>query len=230
MLPTVLQERVSHALDEVGLHVERKLSLQSRRELYKLLMTNSAYGWLAFITARRVLPIFSKTFPPEFFEALSDEEIDLIEGSPYNLLKVTEELLLRRVDVETVNSVIAAGYDIQWYYVKDNVPNNAVWAANAAVRALTESSGVEPLQHVSLYHKRDVNGAWISGENWDDEELANSGGDTVSAAVVAFASDLDYSDPAKAKCNPTKTQEFWEWWLTEAIPQAWELAEKSIST
>lgn len=22
--------------------------------------------------------------------------------------------------------------------------------------------------------------------------------------------------------------EFWEWWLTEAIPQAWELAEKGF--
>jgi hypothetical protein len=26
-----------------------------------------------------------------------------------------------------------------------------------------------------------------------------------------------------------KRLEFWEWWLTEAIPQAWELAEKSVA-
>jgi hypothetical protein len=29
--------------------------------------------------------------------------------------------------------------------------------------------------------------------------------------------------------DPQKRLEFWEWWLTEAIPQAWELAQQSTN-
>ncbi|HEX2911170.1 MAG TPA: hypothetical protein VH186_10210 [Chloroflexia bacterium] len=30
------------------------------------------------------------------------------------------------------------------------------------------------------------------------------------------------------RCVPLKTLEFWEWWLTEAIPQAWDLAQEQV--
>jgi hypothetical protein len=37
------------------------------------------------------------------------------------------------------------------------------------------------------------------------------------------------SDPKHQliRIDPQKELEFWEWWLTEAIPKAWELASKT---
>jgi hypothetical protein len=59
----------------------------------------------------------------------------------------------------------------------------------------------------------------------------------VVQAVTAF-SVIDHNLPGKAdRSNPpipleydlTKRLEFWEWWLTEAIPQAWDLANRTYT-
>lgn len=55
--------------------------------------------------------------------------------------------------------------------------------------------------------------------------------DFVTAAVKAYTA-IDRNPLGEYKLWPDefdakKRLEFWEWWLTEAIPQAWELAKQS---
>jgi hypothetical protein len=51
--------------------------------------------------------------------------------------------------------------------------------------------------------------------------LFNDYGDYANSAVKAYTFDYKLGE---YEFNFKKRLEFWEWWLTEAIPQAWELA------
>lgn len=63
----------------------------------------------------------------------------------------------------------------------------------------------------------------VTGDKWDDEDVGDVvDGDAAAAAAVAMA----YNTPNK-ELDPQKFQEFWIWWLTEAIPMAWEAARNN---
>lgn len=69
-----------------------------------------------------------------------------------------------------------------------------------------------------------------------NDEVAWFNDDFVSASLKAYTTSDpnipgDWTDGVDSglpiKFDPQKCLEFWEWWLTEAIPQAWELAQQT---
>jgi len=79
----------------------------------------------------------------------------------------------------------------------------------------------------------------VEREILDEDDLIRLTGDFVTEAMKAY-SIIDtnkpghwlYSKGAISKLSGIevdlqKRLEFWEWWLTEAIPQAWELAQET---
>lgn len=94
-------------------------------------------------------------------------------------------------------------------------------AAEATHSMLYETLGRDPLDELEHSLLKDDAGRYVPATEWTDEQLARFGGwsiDTAAHAAVAYAGSLnDY----KADCDPRRLEEFWTWWLTDALPAAW---------
>jgi len=75
------------------------------------------------------------------------------------------------------------------------------------------------------YNEEDIN---LTQEYDDLQDAPNMEAPGI-VALRAFAGDYAAKDWIE-RINNQLSLEFWEWWLTEAIPQAWELAQQSISS
>ena len=101
----------------------------------------------------------------------------------------------------------------------------------AAYHALKEARGQDPFHDLDKFYKLGVI-SWPSGkpiveypepiraDRFTDEDLCQvEDSDTAANAAVAFS-----CDPGGPLCDPVKFKEFWTWWLTSAISEAWETA------
>jgi hypothetical protein len=120
-------------------------------------------------------------------------------------------------------------------HYRDYQPVYAVFVEMAANKALAEVSvpdggynAFEYLGNLSL--KGDtfaLNASFpaegtLLGEQFTDPLWARSGqADCAANAAMAWACGAESLEPA-----PGRLLEFWRWWLTEAIPQAWTKAEE----
>lgn len=105
----------------------------------------------------------------------------------------------------------------------EDFPLNAVLAGKTAYNALAEVVGGDIFHHLQrdIVVGRTPQGqlqyaAWQSVT--DEVFVLRTGGDTAGAAALAFA-----SNAASTNCDSGRLLEYWQWWLSEAIPQAWEL-------
>jgi hypothetical protein len=80
----------------------------------------------------------------------------------------------------------------------------ALDAAQAVVQALGEVLGADPFHALSLRHTT------------ADEELDPAASDTARWAAAAYSGRL-----GTAGSDPKRRGEFWQWWLYEAVPTAW---------
>lgn len=218
-MPTYLRTIVEQSLKEIHQNPEHRFEPKKRREIYDAfglwedVNVKRSRGQLAVITARYVLPIFEKGFP----------EVD----TPRKLIDMAEKVVLGELDVNFAIREAANGQEVAgrlWGYDEKAISLNATIAGNAAHRALAEAAGVDPFEskvkEVIKWKGSRVEKMTI--EDLTDEELAEKFGDTASAAVVAFAYNTE-----QLKCDPQKFLEFWKWWLTQAIPSAWEITQHS---
>ncbi len=94
-------------------------------------------------------------------------------------------------------------------------------AAQATHSMLYETLGRDPLDGLGYSLIRGNTGRYVPVTEWTDEQLARFGGwsiDTAAYGAMAYAGSLtDYS----ADCDPQRLEEFWTWWLTDALPTAW---------
>ena len=225
-IPEKLTALVTAALAEMQADPSHRLPYQRRREIYDAFgndqIGRDALGWLAIITARRVLPIFQEAFPEDTL--------------PQELLGTAVGVLQGQVDEETVEEMQELGYNAAgnvWGYDEDEMPWNADMAGGAAYHALKEARGQKPLQHLDKVFSLGVvdlaSGEMVtehpqpmSGDQFADEELSQiDSSDTAAKAAVAFACGAE-----GPHCGPEKLCVFWTWWLQEAIPEAWEAAHK----
>lgn len=223
LMPPLLTQRIDKALEEIRSHPEHRLEAKRRRMIYEAfgeksdLVAKRARGWLAVLTAQYVLPIGEKFLP--------NEDI------PRRLVTLAQRVLEGTVDPQVASKrEIVEGVDIQdWGYPEES-PWNVYIAGKTGDRALMETLGQDPFalgvvwipdQNMTMFvsDAREVHG--VPMDQWSDEMLAENFGDTASAAAVAFA--CDPLSPT-LKCDPDKFLAFWEWWLIEAIPMAWEKA------
>jgi hypothetical protein len=227
---------IKAARSSMHLHPQRLLAPSIRQQIYHALgpktdsVSNRARGWLAVLSARRVLPIFTQAFP----------NMPL----PQELLDTAAKILHGEVDDGTVTTLLNHGYHAAgncWGYDEEDMPVSIDLAGSAAYHALKEAHGTEPLTNLHKYlslgtvttlqgadslnseFKVAINPEPLSGDKWTDERLCHvDAADTAAVAAMAYASQ-EHGD----KYDPQKPEEFWEWWLTEAIPAAWAMAESA---
>jgi hypothetical protein len=179
---------------------------------------------LGLLTAEYVLPIWQRINPIWSYSEeeiltwnLSLEELEQFRNLPddnvlperlIGLLKALLEgtssvdVAIQRIHDEDIWNVVGT-IVLEFFHVRDDLPLVACHACQAAHRALYESLGYE-----SFIRPYDL-------QNFTDDNLPNSYRDAASHAVIAYA-----AGTRKELVNFNKRQEFWEWWLTEAVPTA----------
>jgi hypothetical protein len=232
-IPAHLNPLIAEALTAVRKHPKHQFPPLERRKIYEAfgsrenLIVDRACGWLGIITAKRVLPIFTAKYPQD---KLPERLIRLAE----RVVRATLDKNSWRVQKYLDYSYHASGNS--WGYDEYDLPLNVDLAGYAARKALGEAIGGKYLHNLDNYaivgasfsftdglsglfnFQREVRGSQLT-----DEQLATiEVGDTASAAAVASA----YSKNS-IRCHPKKLLAFWEWWLLEAIPLAWEKAENN---
>lgn len=185
-----------------------------RNRLLNYTVADRALGWLGVLSAKKVLPVWERVWQQ------IEVEPDL-QTKPQDILEVAEKLLLNDLDLS--NSVIelfcefniamsihlCVTYDVAnsfktAYYVLEKI----IWGLHTLNPTLPENN----------------------------QECYDRDNDFVLRALEAY-SVIDPNLPGEhyapnalpIKFDLPKRLEFWEWWLSEAIPQAWELAQQSAS-
>jgi hypothetical protein len=209
-----LDPLIQQALAAVRADEQHHLGPSLRRRIYTVLEpiaetpspVTPRRGRLGVLAARRALPVW------EFITPLDD---DLhwehnIDRLPHKFLTLAENLLVGTGDIQAARTIAGD----EWYFTgnirgmllegrKYQTPHfhNASYALYAALLALNETLGTDALRSLSDevdWHENDV----------DDYELDAAG------AAMRAVSGVDMPDPQKRL-------EYWEWWLTEAVPSAY---------
>jgi hypothetical protein len=218
----------------VSQHPEHQLLPVQRLEIYHLLEpspsddTSIRYvgGRLAIASARYVLPIWQQARP-----IWGDEEpaIDWEDDPPnYPLTDALPEWMIQRAEgvLQGEVPIKLAGADMGdlWSVYgnlleeitaqRTDIPEEAWYAFAAAYHGFLETN-LAPFAYD------------MPNDTMTDRDLARGKGrlDGAAAAMFAYVGvGPDILDVA------TKRLAFWEWWLTEAIPNAWEAAQSSDRT
>jgi len=239
-LPSDVEQAIEKAYHEMLKDVHHNLHLKQRLYIYKAITVTAGFkakkirGWLALLTAKLVLPIWEKEKP--------DDKL------PRTLLQVAENFLLNNISLEEIDkdynlkSIVAGGLYVNW-----DISTEADYSLDAIVTALAEILGIVLNSEQT---QRQIE--WEIEQGFPDEMMIRLYVDTALVTVCAYSGisfDWDalnikqlnaISDSEEIiayvktsfnpNFNPTKRLEFWEWWLTKAIPQAWELAQQSTSS
>jgi hypothetical protein len=198
-------------------------------------------GWLAVLSAERVLPIYEAA-PQEMKRYMKAGY-----GSPPDLLNLARSTIQGRVDRKEASSIASDAHEIygnalnESEYDPQGFPLGAVLAAIAIKGALEEATGEDPVTSyaraagksedwpepptgTSQYSKNTGVGAASTGHTTQQKDpflelLEHAGPDAAADASAAYA-----WDPKATRYDPAKLHGFWTWWLTEALPAAWKLA------
>lgn len=213
-------EDLTPLINNVREHISSELfynvTAKNRKAIYDFIKTSEPgflgvqmMNWLNILTVKKVLPIFSDFYPSD---SLPNELIETSLG----IVQKTEN------DFATVEMLEDAAENMaghSWGY------NNMGWkprlVANAAYYSLREIRGFVPFSHSSNFNKN-------SNKIWTDDELClRLDNDAITASAVAWAC---INSSEKLIYEKAELHEFWEWWLTEAVPQAWELAHSPLGS
>jgi len=162
-------------------------------------------GWLGYLTGQKVITLCLQNNP--------DDNI------PRRIIQTLENVLQNRMTVENTCNLL-----YQDYYYGTNVERKTtfgVWCAYCAIYAALELVLADSSFYFETYSK----------DNDGNEGLSR---DFASLALRAYSA-IDNNPPGAwfrekigtpIEFDSQKRLEFWEWWLTEAIPQAWDLAHE----
>lgn len=175
-----------------------------------------ALCWLAVLSVEKVLPIFESRKA-----VLIQPDAESCEKSIKEILNLVKELLSKRVSFERVYAFSKA---LAWK-----------WYEKGRKGLVYEAYCVYEAAHNALEFI--LTQSWLLGGNSDEIVEVNTMDFALSAMKAYSAKDHNhYGDWLKldkeqfVEFSSTRRLEFWEWWLIEAIPQAWELASKSYNS
>lgn len=228
--PKRIQDITQTILSKVEAHPEHRMGWRHRRTIYQQLDSINVRirQRLAILSTYHVLPIFERYCTPEYFMQYWEGSAGTLEKTPPRLLEMAEDVLSGLMNAEEAAHVAS---DVHyWNYLSDDpkwpVPDVAQCVQAAAVTALGECCSSEsPVEHyiwleeIGSLNAEDVLG---DGRVANEETLTTYGGDAACKAAMAYACSPSYSWPT-FNLNPNKLGEFWTWWLTQAIPTAWDL-------
>ena len=240
-VPGKVEEVVGEAVRAVEAHPRHALEWFLRRRLYRAFgsfeqgKVRAARGWLAILAAQKVLPLFIERLPyhslPLHLVAVAIDELSAYRDGTY---VVTYDQTERGKDLLEL-SYGALGNEL---YEDEQARTffAADLAATAADKALREARGwedpFERLEHVyqgtgdhaglMSFRTGTVSDDWVAAAGRGEETWVHLAavGDTAGAAALAFA----YRSSV-VTCDPNKLRTFWLWWLTEALPKAWQLSQ-----
>ena len=210
-LPMTLRNKLNQASQILHSNNEYQIKPITRLNIYAAFAefeNKLAKIWLTrleILTAKRVLPLWQEALP----------NIQL----PEQVLDLAEQVLDGFLDFETAcnANILDELYQLLGGDLEDEVPATVEFAGESAYCAFVNIRH-QPFQDLLVDEKLT-----------DDKFYSQLGGDAASSAVKAFAGVVIDGYWVK-KSDPQKRLEFWEWWLTEAIPQAWELAQSSYQS
>lgn len=238
MLPEIVQQSIEVARTRMLQDPHHSLILKHRLEIYENI--NKAAGsnaiktraWLALLTAELVLPIFGN---PDSAYLL-----------PSNLVKEAKDILLGKSakrELREIEALTAGGFYIDTEIYSDE----AGYAAEAALLALAEAHEFVYYKQFDTLELQQIIEKQIA-QGYPDEVFRGLFVDAASMAVCAYSgisfdwdalSEMAVSENGLSaeewvfhanttfapNFQPAKRREFWEWWLSCAIPQAWQLAQ-----
>ena len=187
-----------------------------RLEFYRLIFNNSAetfaftfIKWLGFISATKIKSIWSQSLPGN---DLVPRILIVAEGLINGYLTLSDTADERELFYNAVGGI------------DDEIEPRLRAIIEAAYLSLSIISDFKSLYNNTSEVERGL----------PDEILISLGGfDVENLAVIAYSGfnyDLEYADNENAMITHFDSQkrlEFWEWWLTETIPQAWKIAQET---
>jgi hypothetical protein len=190
-----------------------------------LSLADRVYGWLAIITARKVLPIWEQFGTGE----IGDESYS---HDPTTMLKTAEDFMLGLAETSQVKIDLCNRFHFGVIGVEYQTNKQGWYANGAAYRALEAifQGGEDPsadnfvMEAVGAFSIVDPNepGLWWE-KYWEDYR---------EKYIREAEKEENRSEKVKKfvpiTIDTEKQLEFWEWWLTEAIPEAWHLAQYNL--
>lgn len=235
-LPQEVQLLISHYLEKVRSDPNHQLIRDDCHKIYKsfgpsaleqglknkedywtdwteepviLSFADQVLGWLAVTTARKVLPVW------EQFGIPNDAHDEVFSFDPLQMLGLAENLLLRMVDTSQAKIDLCNRFHMGMAGLDTRINKNAYCAVAAAYSALQISfDGLEGLNLLSSDFER---AAVVAYATIDENEIGGW-------SRVGYWHIEPQEGYKPVSVDSQKELEFWEWWLTEAISQAWELA------
>lgn len=208
-LPRTLQTLMTEALESVRRHPQHDLLLGYRQAIWAAfgpalhpgqpdseaaLVGHQRRVFLAVLTVRHVLPIWLKVWPNN--------------KSPQRLLTHVEEVMKGEMSKDMALDAIN-----RWWDVVDELgarsQNMAVTVGFAALQALATAAVDE------MFEPDDIDVALTDSEEFDNNDAS-------FYAAVAYANGPIWKIAAKPKSDSAKRAQFWQWWLTEAVPAAYQ--------
>ena len=198
LLPPPLQTSISDAMEAVRDHPQHQLAGSRRRDIYTAM---GPFSQPMSIRARRWLAILSAwRVAPLFRAALPDETIF------QRCINLAMQVALGTLRVTSPDVYVADDEAYLWWcsWSIPHIPWQAEMAQYAARNALLEVEGYRPEQFLVE--------EWLPDRDLEQEDAA--GAAAMTTACISFA------EPPKPVC----LRMFWEWWLKDAIPEAWRAA------
>jgi hypothetical protein len=218
-----MPEQLRRALDvaTTSMHddVQHRLSLVLRKKIYDPLgrkRTTRRYRsrtWLAILASQRVHPVAAAAVPwrVDLIDQWLALATDLVEGR-------------MRPDAEPVDKYVRPGFTVLVRpYLEDPVfasrfTLNVDCAFRSAAFAAFEALGDEGLGDLESYPVLLPDGSELLGERVADEALVWTG---ASDAAVA-----ECWNAGENRWDAQRQKLFWDWWLLEAVPGAFELGRR----
>lgn len=206
-IPTELQELITAGLLKIKNDPNHDLNLGYREAIYSALgpyagadgnSDNSGHlkrVFLATIAVSRVLPLWQQTWP-------EDETVQCILAKVNHIMSKPQE-----VDEEAMDEEI----EHLWEYTTELTDETReiggiVGMAAVAALSLAQWDGFMEEEEIDL-------------ERTDSDDFMLNDGHFYAAS--AYAGGPPYPIALAEQSSPTKRQEFWQWWLTSAVPAAW---------
>lgn len=195
-------------------HSHFESDLYYKNQILNFKKADYVLGWLAILTVEFILPKWEviQYQLPEGFEQAS---------STTNIIELVKKILLRKIEIDENLFDSFGDYEIG-LNIEEWVTYEVSCVYFSAFFAL----------EVILFGGQSLNDSFPF-----NNDTFRSRPDFVLEALKAHSA-IDRNPPgalfSETKIKPIeydlqKQLEFWEWWLTEAIPQAWELAHQSAN-
>lgn len=168
---------------------------------------------LDLLTVRRVLPIWHRLYPNDPW--------------PQRILDLVEDVLSRRTRVEVARAEAENASDLldRWHFVNGGYQPEAGMTATGPVQPWITLSAytvclaaVEALRDAAGMNTFDA-GPW-------DEEDTDADVDPGCTDVALWAASAYAGTELGLMQDRARCREFWEWWLKEAVPAAWQTSSQ----